>query len=296
MPTLTLACPAKVNLFLKVVRRRPDGYHDLVSVMQPLTLADELILSLTGEVVHLDCDHPTLPRDDANLAVRAARLFQQEVGRPFGVHLRLTKNIPLAAGLGGGSSDAAGVLRGLNDLTGRPLPTAVLHRLGAHLGADVPFFLESGPALAQGIGDRLTPLPLPPHWFVLINPGFPVDTGWVYRNLRLDGDRLSEDNLLAVVRAAVQKPEELSWLANDLESVTLTRHPDLAAWKTNLLQQGARAALMSGSGPTIFGVFADVATAAQAAAVISRREAVWVTVTRGLTGAPTPECTQETHP
>jgi len=287
MPSLTLACPAKVNLFLKVVRRRPDGYHDLVSVMQPLTLADELTLTLTGEEVHLDCDHPTLPRDDGNLAVQAARRFQQELGRPFGVQLRLTKHIPLAAGLGGGSSDAAGVLTGLNELTGRPLTEAVLHRLGTRLGADVPFFLGSGPALARGIGADLSPLRLPPYWFVLINPGFPVDTGWVYRNLRLDGDRLSEDNLLAAVRGGLQQPDNLTWLANDLETVTLAQYPEIAAWKTTLGHQGARAALMSGSGPTIFGIFADDTAAAHAAAAISDRGANWVSVARGLTGSPT---------
>ncbi len=296
MPSLTRYCPAKVNLYLKVVGRRADGYHNLVSVMQPLTLADELTLELSGTTVHLECNHPGLPTDERNLAMRAARLFQTVAGRPAGLRLRLHKRIPVAAGLGGGSSDAAGVLRGLNDLAGHPLTEADLHRLAARLGADVPFFLGEGPALARGIGTDLKALELPEFWFVLINPGFAVDTGWVYRNLQLDGTRLSEDNLLAAVDSGLQRPEDLSWLTNDLESVTLRRYPEMEAWKAALRQRGAQVALMSGSGPTVFGIFPDEESSGEAAATLRGGEQVWVAMTRGLSGRCRTSGRGETHP
>ncbi len=135
-----MLCPAKVNLYLRVVGRRPDGYHEVVTVMQPLSLADVLTVDLAGESIQLMCDQPGLPQGEENLVWRAARRFQEETGQPRGVRLRLSKNIPVAAGLGGGSSDAAGTLLALNALTGKPLADSRLHHLAGRLGADVPFF------------------------------------------------------------------------------------------------------------------------------------------------------------
>ena len=140
MNSLTLSCPAKVNLYLKVVARRPDGYHDLVTVMQPLSLADELILTLRAAAISLECNRPDLPVDEGNLAVRAALAFQKATSQTFGLHLRLDKKIPVAAGLGGGSSNAAGVLRGLNLLRGKPLNDRRLQQLARSPGRGCPFF------------------------------------------------------------------------------------------------------------------------------------------------------------
>jgi 4-diphosphocytidyl-2-C-methyl-D-erythritol kinase len=277
-PSLRRACPAKVNLFLKVVGRRSDGYHDLVTVMQPLSLADELTLTLTSGEISLECNNPELPLDGRNLAVKAARAFLTEAPQDFGVHIRLIKNIPLAAGLGGGSSDAAGVLLGLNDLTGHPLTAAALHRLASGLGADVPFFLLAGPAVGRGIGDQLTPLRLPPFWYVLINPGYPVSTAWVYGNLKLDLVEGLGDNITGTIFS--QPPG--TWLHNDLELVTLARHPDLALRKELLQQSGALATLMSGSGPTIFGIFASFAEAQGAAQKLRSSYQEWIMVTQGI--------------
>jgi 4-diphosphocytidyl-2-C-methyl-D-erythritol kinase len=277
MQTLTLSCPAKVNLYLKVVGRRPDGYHDLVTVMQPLSLADELVLTLGGTGVVLECNRPDLPVDTGNLAVRAALAFREAASETFGVHLKLRKNIPVAAGLGGGSSDAAGVLRGLNQLRGRPLAAGRLHQLARSLGADVPFFLLDGPAWGEGIGDRLSPVRLPETWFVLVNPGFPVSTAWVYASLEPPFRGPDE-----TLRPRLEHEPPAGWLHNDLESVTLRRHPELAALKQALRREGALGTLMSGSGPTVFGLFSDAQGAVEAATRLKTATGFWTAAVHGV--------------
>lgn len=277
MDFLTLSCPAKVNLYLKVVGRRPDGYHDLVTVMQPLSLADELVVTLGGDEIRLECNRPDLPVDRSNLAIRAALAFQEAISQSFGMHLKLIKNIPVAAGLGGGSSNAAGVLRGLNLLRGRPLDDNRLHQLARSLGADVPFFLLDGPALGMGIGDRLSPITLPAAWFVLVNPGFPVSTAWVYASLQPPFIRPDETFLN---RLGHEHPSV--WLHNDLEAVTLNRHPELADLKETLLGEGALGVLMSGSGPTVFGMFADAEGALRAASSLQATTGFWTSVVQGV--------------
>ncbi len=277
MEAITLCCPAKVNLYLKVVGRRPDGYHELITVMQALTLADELVISRQGRDIYLECDATDLPRDEGNLAVKAARAFQQAIGRRFGVHLRLTKRIPVAAGLGGGSSDAAGVLRGLNRLLDTPLNLGQLTAVARKLGADVPFFLLDGPALGRGIGDRLTPITLPRLWYVLLNPGFAVSTAAVYAGLQPPFAAPDQTQVEQMLQA-----HPATWLHNDLEAVTMAQHPELAAYKETLRRLGARGVLMSGSGPTLFGIFADDAAAMQAASRLSADTGLWTAAVRGL--------------
>jgi 4-diphosphocytidyl-2-C-methyl-D-erythritol kinase len=277
MNSLTLTCPAKVNLYLKVVGRRPDGYHDLVTVMQSLTLADDLVITLGAADISLECNRPDLPSDKSNLAVRAALAFQEATSETFGVHLRLTKNIPVAAGLGGGSSDAAGVLRGLNRLRGEPLNNDRLRQLARSLGADVPFFLLNGPALGEGIGDRLSPLNLPAGWLVLVNPGFPVSTAWVYASLQPPFED-PEANL----RQRLSQEQPVLWLHNDLEAVTLRRYPELLEVKRLLRTEGALGTLMSGSGPTVFGIFSGEGTAVAAAKRIEAATGFWTAAVRGV--------------
>ncbi len=218
-----MLCPAKVNLYLRVVGRRTDGYHELVTVMQPLTLADELTVSLGGEGIRLECDSPELPAGPENLVWRAASLFQDETGQKLGMLLSLRKRIPVAAGLGGGSSDAAGTLLALNDLAGKPLAQARLHHLASLLGADVPFFLNREPAVGRGIGTQLSPVTLLPYWYLLANPGVPLSTRWVYENLDLAG-------LPAAPETETWDPEHPeTWVRNDLGAVALKRFPELVA-------------------------------------------------------------------
>jgi 4-diphosphocytidyl-2-C-methyl-D-erythritol kinase len=276
-------CPAKVNLYLRVRRRRPDGYHDLVTVMQPLTLADELTVSPQGPGLRLACDHPGLPQGEENLVWRAALRFGQETGREVAAQITLGKRIPVAAGLGGGSSDAAATLLALNLLAGEPLDAVALKSLAGRLGADVPFFLCLGPAVARGIGTELSPLKLPPYWYVLLNPGMRLSTRWVYENLDLA--RLRGLSLLEEEGLNPEKPE--NWVHNDLEMVTLTKFPELKDLIRDLGRLGARASGMSGSGPTIFGLFSTLKAAREAARQLRRTFQGWMVLARGLTGSET---------
>jgi 4-diphosphocytidyl-2-C-methyl-D-erythritol kinase len=281
-------CPAKVNLYLRVVGRRPDGYHELVTVMQPLALADALTVTLAGEGISLRCDRPDLPLGEENLVWQAARQFQEETGLISGVRLRLSKRIPVAAGLGGGSSDAAGTLLALNKLAGRPLPPDRLHRLASRLGADVPFFLAREPAVGRGTGTQLSPVTLLPYWYLLVNPGVALSTRWVYENLNLA-------DLPGPPATEAWDPEQPeTWVRNDLGTVALQRFPELAELLTDLSEAGARCQGISGSGPTLFGLFLTREAAHQAGLRLRRTFRGWLAVTQGLTG-PEPETTWEHH-
>lgn len=253
-----------MNLSLEVLGRRPDGYHELRSVMVPISLADELDLRVSLEPgIRVEVEGADLPLGPSNLVHRAAALFLDAIGeRARGVEIRLVKRIPVGAGLGGGSSDAASTLVGLDRLLGARLEEPALAALALRLGADVPFFLLGRPALATGIGERLVPLPpFPPLWMVLLNPGFAVSTAWVYRELdaaagrdaRLTppGDQVTIDRFLEGPASAGRA------LRNDLERVTLRAYPPLRDLKAELSACGAVGTLMSGSGPTIFGIFLD---------------------------------------
>ncbi len=273
-------CPAKVNLYLKVMGRRADGYHDLVTVMQPLTLADVLEVKVGEPGLSLQCDREDLPMGPGNLIWRAAEAFFAAVGKEPRGDFRLHKHIPVAAGLGGGSSDAAAVLLALNTLWGEPLDQAGLHRLGSVLGADVPFFLSPGPKVGRGIGTELTPLPLPAYWYVLLNPGIAISTRWVYQSLDLERLR----RVGAAWRDSWDGENPEDWVANDLEIVTLGTHPVLGRLVRRLKELGARAAGMSGSGPTLFGLFPGREAALAAATALRPTFSGWLAVARGLSG------------
>lgn len=269
---LSLQAPAKINLYLRINGRRPDGYHLLDTLMQKINLCDDVELTLCSEGICLECSGETVPVSGENLVARAANLFlRATVGRrarsEAGVHIRLTKRIPVAAGLGGGSSDAAATLRGLNELHRSPCSVGELVALGLQLGADVPFFLtDAGAARATGIGEVLEPVPsLSGLSILLVNPGFPVSTRWVYQTFALTkGEEFS--NLIPSQKDAfgavpLSGPNEtlalLSIMENDLETVTVAKFPELGSIKDILLQNSAARALMSGSGPTVFGLFAE---------------------------------------
>src|SRR5688500_698117 len=182
-----LKSPCKVNLILNILGKRPDGFHELETVMHPVKIFDLLTFERTGSGVELTCDNANLPTDSRNLVHRAATSFLQEAGITDGVRIHLQKRIPMEAGLGGGSGNAAIGLLGLNQIFNTPLAPEVLQRLAAGLGSDVPFFLQSGPALAAGRGEQVRSLPrfkaLNGYFFVLIHPGFGVSTPWAYKNL-----------------------------------------------------------------------------------------------------------------
>ena len=249
----TFQSPAKVNLILKVLRRREDGYHDIASLMQKVSLADEMEFAPLRDGIELACPGSDLPTDEGNLVVRAARALFAEAGFAGGARITLRKRIPTAAGLGGGSSNAATTLTALNDLFQLGFDRERLMRIGARLGADVPFFIYGSTAWAFGIGDLLEPAVIPPGmWLVLVNPGFEVPTKWVYQSLNLP---LTKTPLKYSIPTFSGVRDLAASLANDLEKVTVARYPVLEELKGFLLRQGAIGSLMSGSGPTVFGLF-----------------------------------------
>ena len=276
----TVLAPAKVNLCLHVLGKRDDGYHELAMLMQRIALYDRLEIQLVrDEDITVTCPGLELAAGEQNIVEKTARLFLQHVGSRQGVKISVIKKIPAAAGLGGGSSDAAAVLEALDDMLGTGLPCAELRALGRRLGADVPFFLYKQTAWATGIGDRLEAWPgLPPVWLVLVNPGLAVSTASVFQNLGLTHHR----SIAKLPRFPQGISALVRLLHNDLEAVTCQHHPVVATIKNRLLASGAEGALMSGSGPTVFGLFAERGRAEDAAAAISRDTEWWVEVVSPL--------------
>lgn len=255
MTTLRLKAPAKVNYRLDVLRRRPDGYHDLRMIMQRIDLCDEITLSLSDVPgIRVTCGREGVPDGPDNIAWRAAAALLRLCEKEAGIDIAISKNIPVAAGLGGGSSDGATVLMGVNELLGLGLSDERLMEIGVTLGADVPFFIFKRTALAEGVGEVLTAIEqVPAVWLAIVNPNVHVSTAWVYQNLQLTS-RGGEDKIPRFYRSIA---DLCAVLSNDLESVTVPRYPVIGEIKERLLAAGARGALMSGSGPTVFGLFDD---------------------------------------
>ncbi len=252
---ITKASPAKVNLYLRVLRKREDGYHDILSLMQRISLCDEMTFAPTGGGIAVRCPGTALPEDEGNIVYRAAAAFFSRIGTSPGIEITIRKRIPIAAGLGGGSSNAATTLMTLNEMYGSPMTREELMRIGTGLGADVPFFIFGKTAWACGIGDRFSESSiLPTFWFVLIHPGFEISTKLVYQGLNLG---LTKQGINYSIPQFSTKEDVIGGLTNDLEKVTVTLHPILNEIKALLLASGARGALMSGSGPTVFGIFTD---------------------------------------
>ncbi|MCM2358285.1 MAG: 4-(cytidine 5'-diphospho)-2-C-methyl-D-erythritol kinase [Geobacteraceae bacterium] len=274
MKTIHLEAPAKVNYRLDVLARRPDGYHELRMVMQRIDLCDAIDIALTDlPGIRVTCGRAGVPDGPGNIAWRAADMLLQLSDVKPGIDIRIDKRIPVAAGLGGGSSDGAAVLMGVNALLGLGLSDQRLMEVGVKLGADVPFFIFRKTALAEGIGERLSPIErVPTAWLVLVNPNIHVSTAWVYQNLQLTTGQ--DANIIPRLYESVA--DICAILSNDLESVTIKRHPIIAEIKEQLLAAGACGALMSGSGPTVFGVFEDEGAATRAAAKLVRNSG-WFT-------------------
>ncbi len=268
---LEIYSPAKINLFLKVAGRREDGYHDIFSLMQPISLFDSIRLKVEdGEGVTLTVDIPGIPTDSGNLAFAAAERFMEEAGLKKRIHIDIEKNIPVGAGLGGGSSNAGSVLVALNTLYGEPLFTPeALSMLALELGSDVPFFLLKGPAFASGRGEKLERTMIPPYSYVLINPGFEVSASWAYSNLDLT--KIDEDNILIYSNYTSGPRVALKdIISNDLEAAVAKSHTEIDEMKKLLMENGASGALMSGSGPTVFGVYNSPQDAGEALAKIRK--------------------------
>lgn len=257
---------AKINLGLDVIRRLPNGYHQVKMVMQAIDLWDELTLERSEGGITMTTDSDSLATDESNLVWRAARLMQETFSLKTGLTIHLQKNIPIAAGLAGGSTDAAAVMKGINRFFDLNVPLPKLMELSTAIGADVPFCILGGTALAEGIGERLTPLaPIPFCHILIAKPDISVSTKYVYEHLDSTGIEKHPD--LDGMTAAISSgslPGIISRMENVLETVTIPAHPVIAAIKRRLLKLGAEGSLMSGSGPTVFGIFTDEAAARHA--------------------------------
>ena len=261
--------PCKVNLLLNILGKRPDGFHELETVMQPVNFCDALTFARGGSGVQLSCSDATLPVDSRNLVFRAAANFLAAANISDGIKIHLEKKIPLAAGLGGGSGNAATTLLALNELFGQPLALAKLDELAAALGSDIPFFLYGKPALAVGRGEKVQSLEnfpaLAGKAIFLIHPGFGISTPWAYQNLAhfpaaLNGQKSRAQKLISLLQAADLKTAAREFY-NSLEAPALDKFPVLSLYQEFLREHGALAALMSGSGSTTFAIAENLVAA-----------------------------------
>ena len=249
---MTIDAPAKVNLTLRVLGRRVDGFHEIETLMAPITLADRLEINLrTDQSIRLTCSDPSVPSDASNLGHRAAVAFAEHTGMKFGVDIHIEKNIPHGAGLGGGSSDAAAVLVALDRLLATKMPTEELERVAATIGSDIPFFIRSQPAICRGRGEIIEPFEgLPPADILLVKPPFPIPTPWAYQAWA-NSEKPS---------ATFQQFHGFNSLVNDLEAPVFSKYIILPVLKSALrAHPGVSAAMMSGSGSTIFAILRDSA-------------------------------------
>ncbi len=264
MEQMTKKAYAKINLGLDVIRRMENGYHEVKMIMQTVDIFDVLTFTKQVKGISIEVDQEELPVDDNNLIYKAAKLIFDEAKYTQGIHIKLEKNIPIAAGMAGGSSDAAATLTALNELLRFGYSTEKLEKLAVQIGADVPYCIEGGTALSEGIGEVLTKLSSPPECILVVaKPDIHVSTKYVYENLHansltshpdIDGivEAITNDDIVGIVDR----------LGNVLETVTVKKYPIIQSIKNEMLEQGALGALMSGSGPTVFGIYKDQ-TAAQ---------------------------------
>ena len=288
---IIVQAPAKVNLCIRVLDRLPNGYHELWSLMHSVDVFDHLRIRLNPnhDRIHITCDNRTLPVDQRNLVYRAVEAVLRRADRSVGVDVELQKAIPLAAGLGGGSSDAAATIYGLNHLMQLGWGLSAMSDAGAELGSDIPFFFQAPCAVVRGWGQEVIPCTLKgQRWVVLVNPGFPIQTKWAYEQLAACRSDVSP---LSSWTASVGEGLGLSWdeiieaMENDFEASLFSVYPILEFIKEKLRDLGARSALLSGSGATVFGIFEDP-EGAQAAATQLRHDTQWLVfdVPMGATG------------
>ncbi len=267
MDSVVLKSYGKINLGLDVVKRRPDGYHEVRMIMQTVGLCDTLTMKKQKkDEITMRCDLSFLPTDQKNLVYQAAALMKEKYGISTGVEIDLRKRIPVAAGMAGGSSNCAAAIKGMSQMFDLKLSKEEMCEIGVSLGADVPYCIWGGTALAEGIGEKLTKMPpMPDCWILIAKPGISVSTAFAYKNLQLDQLHHHPD-IDGMIRDLKEKDLDgiCSKLENVLETVTIPKYPIIRQIKEHLLTMGAEGSLMSGSGPTVFGIFKDKKTVKKA--------------------------------
>ncbi|KNF09785.1 4-diphosphocytidyl-2-C-methyl-D-erythritol kinase IspE [Gottschalkia purinilytica] len=257
MGIITMNAYAKINLSLDVIKRREDGYHELKMIMQQIDLKDTLTIEETDKNIEIVTDNEKLPIDSSNVVYKVWYTLSNEFNIKKGVRININKNIPISAGLAGGSTDAAAVLKGLNELWNLGLTERELMDIGVKIGADVPYCIMGGTALAEGIGEKLTKLKSFSNKLILLaNPGIEVSTAYVYNSLDLKNIKIRPDTSKLI--ESIEK-EDTNYLAknmvNVLESVTIKDYPIINEIKKDMIENGAIGSIMSGSGSTVFGIF-----------------------------------------
>jgi len=273
MDSICIKARAKINLSLDVLRKREDGYHDVRMIMQSVSLHDNVFLSLTDEKgIKISCDKRWVPSNSDNIAYKAAKVLIDKFNLQKGIDIKIVKNIPVAAGLAGGSADAAAVLKGMNEMFSLDLGQEELMQLGKTIGADVPFCIKGGTMLAEGIGEVLTEIePLKNVDIVLVKPKISVSTAWVYKNLNIEKIVLRPNTDYIISLIEKRDLQSLGKkMVNVLEDVTVNKHGIINEIKEKLVKLGAFGSIMSGSGPTVFGIFENRLTAQKAYEEISK--------------------------
>lgn len=270
---ITIAAPAKINLSLDITGKLENGYHALDTIMQTISIEDKITLAKTGRQISVLCDHPQVPQGNGNICHKAAEAFFEKTALEGGVIITIDKNIPVAAGLAGGSSDAAAVIKGLNLLYGTGLTQREMCEIGLKCGADVPYCIVAGTCRAKGIGEKLTKLPsFAGVYIVLVVPDFFVSTEWAYKNYDLNktDEKPCTEELISYIRGRDIK-NTAERMVNVLESVTAKKHPEIQEIKNDIKKSGACGSVMSGSGPSVFGLFENEEKARIAFSVIREK-------------------------
>ena len=258
MKKIGITAFAKVNLGLRVLEKRSDGYHNIESVLQTVSLADEIEIKMGGSSIEISSDNPEVPVGELNLCHKAARLFLDEIEETNSVAIHIEKRIPVGAGLGGGSSDAASVLTGLDILFSSGLGNEKLRELGLLIGSDVPFFIEGGTSSVGGRGERIDPIKPEPYFcYLIVYPGFSIDTKWAYGRIKFLTKEAYYSNVNAYSFVGAAAKGGQMELHNDFEGVMLIEYPELSQIRELLIAHDARAVSLSGSGSSVFGIFHD---------------------------------------
>ena len=289
---IRVQAPAKINLILRILNRLPNGYHSIWSLMHTLDLADGVTIRLLRESrgIQLSCRDSAVPVGRHNLIIRAAELVLSQAGKRIGLEIDLEKQIPMAAGLGGGSSDAAATIWGIDRLLGLNWSQDTMAKVGSELGSDVPFFFSAPSAIVCEWGQTVIPIGVKgDRWILLINPGFPIETKWAYEQVSTSREAILPINpsLKAIQDGKFGSWDDLTCLMeNDFESALFPKFPILEGLKTDLLTLGAEAALLSGSGSTMLGVFSDKQSALQAREKLALNSESRVFIAHSEAGSP----------